>query len=274
MTYTGTQTYLVGEGDVVVIDPGPAIPAHHDAILAALSPGERIVQVLVTHSHLDHSPLARPLSETTGAPIYAAGPSDWGRSPVMQGLADGGLVGGGEGVDLLFAPDEPLAAWSEIDGPWGRIDVIPTPGHMANHLSFAWDGALFSGDLVMGWSTSLVSPPDGDMTQFMGSLKRLIMREGDTVYYPGHGDPILDPIARCKELMTHRKGREAQILAALSEIGPSNAQTLAAHIYTDVAPALLPAAARNVLAHLIDLSERSLIASNGPIAADTTFTRE
>ena len=271
MTYTGTQSYLVGEGDVVVIDPGPALPAHHDAILAALAPGERITQILVTHSHLDHSPLAAPLSQATGAPVLAAGGSDWGRRPVMQGLADSGLIGGGEGVDDAFQPDTQIAEGDRIDGPWGAIEVLETPGHMANHLSFAWDDVLFSGDLVMGWSTSLVSPPDGDMTAFFASVDRLAARGRERIYYPGHGDPVTAPQARCAELLTHRRGREAQILSALAEIGPTSAGKLAAHIYTDVAPQLLPAAARNVLAHLIDLAERKQISTPGPIAADTTF---
>ncbi|WP_461426272.1 MBL fold metallo-hydrolase [Gymnodinialimonas sp.] len=264
MTFTGTQTYILGEGDVVVIDPGPLSPPHMDAILAALHPGERITKILITHSHLDHSPLARPLAEATGAKVYAAGPSDWGRSAVMTGL--GGAVGGGEGVDTDFAPDEQIAEGDIIDG----IEVLETPGHMANHLSFVWRDALFSGDLVMGWSTSLVSPPDGDMTAFFASLDKLQTRS-DRLYYPGHGDPVADPQARCAELIAHRRTREAQILEALKTIGPATADTLARHIYTDVAPALLPAAARNVLAHLIDLTTRARIAPKGPLQADTLF---
>jgi glyoxylase-like metal-dependent hydrolase (beta-lactamase superfamily II) len=273
MTFTGTQTYVIGEGSVVVVDPGPALPVHHDAILASLAPGETVSHILVTHSHLDHSPLAAPLSETTGAPVLAAGPSDWGRRPVMQTLAASGLIGGGEGVDEAFAPDEQIAGWDTIDGPWGRIEVLPTPGHMANHLSFAWNDALLSGDLVMGWSTSLVSPPDGDMTAFMASVKRLAMRSDAQVFYPGHGEPVNDPQTRCAELLRHRKGRETQILEALASIGPANAAQLAAHIYTEVAPNLLPAAARNVLAHLIDLSERAEIIRDDEITADTAFAR-
>lgn len=271
MTFTGTQTYLVGDGAVVVIDPGPALPSHQNAILASLAPGELVSHILVTHSHLDHSPLAEPLSRATGAPILAAGPSDWGRRPVMQSLAESGHIGGGEGVDMAFAPDEQITASDTIDGPWGKIEVLETPGHMANHLSFAWNGGLFSGDVVMGWSTSLVSPPDGDMTAFMATVKRLAMRTDARVFYPGHGDPVEDPQARCTELLTHRKGREGQVVEALALIGASNATQLAAHIYTDVAPNLLPAAARNVLAHLIDLAERNKITCDGPITEDTAF---
>lgn len=269
MTYTGTQTYIVGEGRVVVIDPGPAIPTHKDAILATLRPGEAVDKILVTHSHLDHSPLARPLAKATGAPILAAGPSDWGRSAIMTALGDN--LGGGEGVDPEFTPDVPVREGSTVEGAWGTIEVIETPGHMANHLSFAWEGALFSGDLVMGWSTSLVSPPDGDMTAFYRSLEVLMTRDSDYVYYPGHGDPVSDPQERCRALLAHRRTREAQILATLGDIGRANPEALARAIYTDLAPALLPAAARNVLAHLIDLHTRTLVSTHSPLHTNSEF---
>ncbi|MCU4653510.1 MBL fold metallo-hydrolase [Roseibacterium sp. SDUM158016] len=270
MTFHGTNTFIVGTGEVAVIDPGPAIDAHLSAILGALDPGERIGAILVTHSHLDHSPLARPLAEATGAPVLAAGPSDWGRSPVMAALAQAGGVGGGEGIDSDFAPDRRIGTGDVIGGGWGEIEVLETPGHMANHLSFAWRGALFSGDLVMGWSTSLVSPPDGDMTAFMASLDALSRRH-DRLYYPGHGSEVTDPAGRVAELVAHRRGREAQILAALGRLGSCTAAALAEDIYTETPPALLPAAARNVLAHLIDLKERNLAESEGVITADTGF---
>ena len=271
MTFTGTQTYVVGDGDVVVIDPGPDMPKHLDAILSSLGPDERIAKILVTHSHLDHSPLARPLAKATGAPVLAAGPSHWGRSEVMAALAAEGKLGGGEGIDLDFAPDADIREGDVIDGPWGDITVLETPGHMANHLSFAWNNALFSGDLIMGWSTSLVSPPDGDMTAFMASVERLAERT-DKIYYPGHGDPVSTPQDRAKELLLHRRGREAQILETLANRGASSAMDLAQSIYTDVAPTLLPAAERNVLAHLIDLHVRGQISTLGPIQSDSKFT--
>ncbi|ABD54749.1 MBL fold metallo-hydrolase [Jannaschia sp. CCS1] len=267
MTFTGTQTYILGQGEVSVIDPGPAVPQHMHAILGALQPGESVARILVTHSHLDHSPLARPLAQATGAPIFAAGPSDWGRSAVMTALGD--AVGGGEGIDPDFAPDERIRGGDIIEG----IEVLETPGHMANHLSFVWGDALFSGDLAMGWSTSLVSPPDGDMTAFFASLEMLRARQ-DRIYYPGHGEPVTHPQARCAELIAHRRGREAQILAALAQIGPASADTLARHIYTDVAAALLPAAARNVLAHLIDLRTRAQITTSDPLHKDALFACE
>lgn len=270
MTFRGTNTYLLGEGEVALIDPGPAMEAHYKAILAALAPGERITKILVTHSHLDHSPLSAQLSAETVAPVLAAGPSTWGRSDVMAALARDGGLGGGEGVDDAFAPTETVANGDQIKGPWGEIEVIATPGHMANHISFAWGDALFSGDMVMGWSTSLVSPPDGDMTAFMASLRRLATRS-DRIYYPGHGEPVETPLDRVAELKAHREGREAQIREALHRIGPANAETLARAIYTDIAPALIPAATRNVLAHLIDLWSRNEIACEGPVATHARF---
>ena len=270
MTFRGTNTYLVGTGEVAVIDPGPADPRHMAAILAALAPGERIGAILVTHSHRDHSPLARALSLETGAAVLAAGPSDWGRSAVMAGLAASGRVGGGEGVDRDFAPDERIAEGDILSGGWGEIGVLETPGHMANHLSFAWNGALFTGDLVMGWSTSLVSPPDGDMGAFMASCRKLAARD-DRVYHPGHGDPVTAPQRRTADLIAHRESREAQILAALAATGGGTPETLAARIYSDLSPALLPAAERNVLAHLIDLSERNLVHTQEPPGPGTGF---
>ncbi len=270
MTFTGTQTYLVGTDEVVVIDPGPDIAAHMDAILGAVEPGARIARILVTHSHLDHSPLARPLSAATGAPVLAAGPSAWGRSAVMQALAEAGAIGGGEGLDDSFAPDARITEGCALVGSWGRIEVLETPGHMANHLSFAWNGALFSGDLVMGWSTSLVSPPDGDMGAFMASVSMLANRS-DRIFYPGHGDPVVAPQARCRELIAHRRAREAQILEAMHSLGASTARDLACHIYTDVAPALVPAATRNVLAHLIDLQANARVFCDSAIEANAKF---
>lgn len=257
MTLHGTNTYLLGERDIAVIDPGPAIDSHMQAILAALGPGQRISHIFVTHSHLDHSPLARALSDATGAPVLAAGPRDWGRSRTMQMLAAAGGIGGGEGVDADFAPDRQIADGEVIRGEDWQIEVLHTPGHMANHLSFAWNGALFSGDLVMGWSTSLISPPDGDLTAFRTSLTRLAAR-GDRLYYPAHGEAVPDPAGRCRDLLDHRAGREAQILAALKS-GPATPADLTARIYADLDTRLAPVAERNVLAHLIDLVERKLV---------------
>jgi glyoxylase-like metal-dependent hydrolase (beta-lactamase superfamily II) len=270
MTFRGTNTYLVGRGAVAVIDPGPDDSGHLAAILNALAPGERVARILITHSHLDHSALARRLSDATGAPVLAAGPSDWGRRPIMQTLARTGALGGGEGVDHAFRPDVQVAQGDVIDGDFGRIEVLETPGHMANHLSFAWKDMLFSGDLVMGWSTSLVSPPDGDMTAFMASLAVLAAR-ADRVYYPGHGDPVTRPQSRCSALVAHRLSREAQIRAALQDLGQGTAADIARAVYHDLQPALVPAAERNVLAHLIDLNEKKIVALEGALSVGAAF---
>lgn len=270
MTFHGTNTYLVGEGRVAVIDPGPALPAHLDAILAALGRGERVAWILVSHAHLDHSPLARPLAERTGAPVLAFGDAGAGRSPVMARLAAAGLSGG-EGVDEGFAPDVALADGARIEGEGWSLRAIHTPGHFGNHLSFAWEDRIFTGDHVMGWASSLVSPPDGDMGAYMASLGRLAA-EGARVFHPGHGAAIEDPAARLAALAAHRRAREAAILAALDREGQDPA-ALTARIYTDTPPALLPAAARNVLAHLIDLAERNLAEAEGPPGPANRFAR-
>ncbi|MDP3340350.1 MBL fold metallo-hydrolase [Frigidibacter sp.] len=268
MTLQGTNTWIVGEGRVAVIDPGPALPTHLAAILAALGPGETVSHILVTHAHLDHSPLARPFAEMAGAPVLAFGDALAGRSPVMARLVG---AGGGEGVDNGFAPDEVLADGAEISGDGWRMTALHTPGHFGNHLSFVWGERLFTGDQVMGWSSSLISPPDGDVAQYMASLDRLAAI-GAQVAHSGHGPDIPDPAARIAELAAHRRQREAEVLAALTG-APADAATLAARIYTATPPALLGAAARNVLAHLVDLSDRGLIAPQGVLSAEAVFER-
>lgn len=273
MTLHGTNTYIIGEGTVAVIDPGPEHGGHLAAILAALGPGERISHILVTHSHLDHSPLARRLSGETGAPVLAFGGPTAGRSATMSALAEGGRIGGGEGIDADFRPDVTLGDGAYVEGEGWQLRAIHTPGHLGNHLCFATDlpggTAIFTGDHVMGWSTSLVSPPDGDMGAFLRSLDRLAM-EPALRYYPAHGGPVGDPAARLAELTCHRRARETQILAALAE-GAAGASAVARRIYTDTPPALMPAAERNVLAHLIDLSARKLVAPSGQLRADSIF---
>jgi len=270
MTERGTNTWLLGEGAVTVLDPGPADPVHLRAILAALSPGERIVRILVSHSHLDHSPAARPLAEATGAPVLAFGDSSAGRSERMQALV-GQPIGGGEGVDNIFAPDERLPDGTDLDIGGLALRVLHTPGHLGNHLCFLWGQALFSGDQVMGWAPSLVSPPDGDLTDFMASLDRLEAL-GPTRLYPGHGAPVDDGPARIRALRTHRLGRERAIVDAIAA-GAASAQAVTAAVYTDVPQAFLPAAARNVLAHLIDLEGRGLIGFDGPVGLDCRLAR-
>ncbi|HAC50860.1 MBL fold metallo-hydrolase [Sulfitobacter sp. HI0082] len=269
MTYRGTNTYLLGETDVAVIDPGPDSPAHLKAILAAIEPGQRISHIIVTHTHLDHSPLARPLAARTGAEVWAFGNATAGRSPVMQGLAEAGLMGGGEGVDHGFRPDHSLADGDMLEGNGWALEVLHTPGHIGNHLCLAWGDACLTADHVMGWATSLVSPPDGDLTDFMASCEKLGARNW-RVFYPGHGAPVSDPNARLDWLVAHRRAREASILKALNA-GPATAEDLARVIYTETPAALLGAATRNVLAHLVDLTGRGRVAPQGVLQAEAHF---
>ncbi|MEM6759988.1 MAG: MBL fold metallo-hydrolase [Pseudomonadota bacterium] len=269
MTYRGTNTYLVGTRDIAVIDPGPNDPAHLAAILGALRAGQRISHIVVTHSHLDHSPLSRALSAETGAPVLAFGTATAGRSEIMQELAASGLAGGGEGVDTNFSPDQTVTDTAEIKGSDWTLEVIHTPGHMGNHISLGFGDACLTADHVMGWASSLVSPPDGDLTDFMASCARL-QRRAWRVFYPGHGAPVHDPIARLEWLIGHRRARETAILDALAA-GPATADDLARRIYTDTAASLLPAAARNVLAHLIDLTGRNRVAPCETLSATSAF---
>ena len=275
MTGPGTNTYLLGPHDVVVIDPGPALPGHLAAILAALPANARISHILVTHSHLDHSALARPLAAATGAPVLGFGTCDAGRSAIMARLAlaggVGGGVGGGEGVDPGFTPDVVVADGQRLRLGGTDIEVIHTPGHFGNHLCFASAGRLFSGDHVMGWASSLISPPDGDLTDYMASLARLVLRP-DRIYHPGHGAPVLVPAARVKWLIRHRRAREARVLAALGP-KPQSLDDLLPEVYADTDPHLWPAAARNLLAHLIDLHQRGLIGVTGSLGPAARYRR-
>lgn len=269
MTFRGTNTWLLGESEVAVIDPGPDNPLHLAAILEALG-GRPVSHILVTHSHVDHSPLARALAARTDAPVCAFGASDAGRRADMVALGATGLIGGGEGVDHAFAPDVTLADGAVLEGAEWRVEAIATPGHFGNHLCFAWEDAVFTGDHVMSWATTMVSPPDGDLTDFMASLEKLRARQGDRVYLPGHGAVLEDPAGMIRHQIAHRRRREAQILGELVA-GPADPETLTRRIYTDLDPRLRPAAARNVLAHLIDLHRRGRVATEGALAADALF---
>lgn len=271
MTLYGTNTYVVGTTDLAVIDPGPDNATHLAAILAAVGAGQRISHILVTHAHVDHSPLARRLSQATAAPVLAYGDAQAGRSAIMQSLAAQGLAGGGEGVDADFRPDIILPDGGAVTGAGWHISALWTPGHFGNHLCFALDDILFTGDLVMGWASSLVSPPDGDLTDFMASCARLQTRD-DRMYLPGHGAPVTDPADRVRWLIAHRRTREAAILDALGD-EPATASSLAARIYTDTPAALLPAAARNVFAHLVDLTQKKQITPETTLAWTARFHR-
>lgn len=260
LTGRGTNTYLIGQGEVTLLDPGPDDPSHLQAILAALSPGERITRILVSHAHHDHSDLAPALKAATGAPVFAFGTARDGLNPAWQAMSD---LGGGEGCDHSFTPDILIADGEILTGDGWQLEALHTPGHLGNHLCFVMGDGIFSADLAMGWATSIVSPPDGDMSDYMASLDRLIAR-APRVLWPGHGSPVEPALPRLEYLRSHRLGREAQILAALRD-GPGSAAELAARIYTDVDPSLLPAAGRNVLAHLLDLHQRNkALASPAP----------
>lgn len=268
MTFRGTNTYLLGDATLCVIDPGPDIPAHLKALLSTIG-GARVSHIVVTHSHLDHSPLAGPLSRATGAPVLAFGDSRAGRSAIMARLAAAGSGAGGEGVDLTFQPDRIVTDGERIQGDGWHLDVLHTPGHFGNHICLRWNDAIFSGDHVMGWSSSLVSPPDGDLGDYMQSCRRL--RDEDArILYPAHGAPVSAPTARLDALIAHRALREAQVLEALGR-GPATPAALTRAIYADTPPALHRAAQRNVFAHLIDLAERELVFASPALAIDALF---
>lgn len=269
LTGAGTNSWLVGATALAVIDPGPDDPSHLAAILDAVGPGQHISHILVTHAHRDHSALAPRLAAATGAPVLAHGTATEGRSPLMASLAPR-LPATGEGLDLAFAPDRRLADGDTVAGPDWSLTVLHTPGHLGGHLCLALGETLFSGDHVMGWSTSIVSPPDGDMGAYMASLHRLATRDW-RCFLPGHGDPVETPAARVQDLIAHRLGREAQILQALAG-GPAGIPELTARIYTEIPPHLLPAAERNVFAHLIDLASRNRVAAHPDLHPGATFS--
>lgn len=251
-TYTGTQTYLVGTEVLAVIDPGPDDPRHMDALLAAIA-GRPVQAILCTHTHRDHSPAAAPLKALTGAEIVGCAPLT---------LEDAGPRADAA-FDTSYAPDRVLADGERVAGPDWTLTAVATPGHTSNHLCFALEetGALFSGDHVMGWSTTVVAPPDGDMAAYMASLDRLMARK-DSVYFPAHGEPIEKPQRFVRGLMGHRKQREGQILRLLRQhVGAIPA--MVERMYVGLDPRLTGAAGRSVLAHLIDLQARGLVVQEG-----------
>ncbi|MBV7255924.1 MBL fold metallo-hydrolase [Pacificimonas sp. WHA3] len=254
-TYLGTGTYIVGSGTVAVIDPGPDDDAHLTAILAATQ-GETISHILVTHTHRDHSPLAVRLKALTGADVAGCAElvmEDSG--PRMDA-----------GFDPTYAPDHVLQDGESVTGPGWTLTAVHTPGHTSNHLCFALEEekALFSGDHIMGWSTTVVSPPDGDMTAYMASLKKLQSRD-ETVYYPTHGDPVTNPQKLVRGYIVHRRQRENQILKLLED-GERDIPAMVATMYAMVSKKLHGAAGRSVLAHLLDLENRGSVERAG---ADT-----
>jgi glyoxylase-like metal-dependent hydrolase (beta-lactamase superfamily II) len=262
-TYTGTGTYIVGRGEVAVIDPGPDLPQHLEAILAAVA-GERITHILVTHHHADHSPLAAPLKALTGAPIV-------GCAPAAAPQADTGEVRMEAGHDASFAPDVAVCAGGVVAGAGWTFEAVPTPGHTSNHVCYLLqeENALFTGDHVMGWSTTVITPPDGDMTDYMESLERVRSLNASTLW-PTHGPPVREVGRFLDAYIAHRREREAQILRALAE-GPARISDLVPRLYADVDPRLHPAAARSMLAHMIDLVGRGLLHTDGAPGPESTY---
>lgn len=243
-TATGTQTHIVGHGAVAVIDPGPDLPEHVEAILKATE-GERIAAILCTHTHRDHSPAARALAAATGAPVMGCAPID------------------AENFDRTYAPGRVLADGERVEGEGWTLQAVATPGHTSNHLCFALPeaSALFSGDHVMGWSTSVVVPPDGDMAAYVASLEKLLARD-DAIYFPAHGDPVTRPQRLVRGMIGHRKQREGQILRLLGK-GPHSIPEMVAAMYVGLDPRLERGAGASVLAHLIDLDARGRVVSEG-----------
>jgi glyoxylase-like metal-dependent hydrolase (beta-lactamase superfamily II) len=245
-TYTGTQTYLVGDKEVAVIDPGPDSPDHVDAIVSAI--GERrLVAIACTHTHRDHSPAARPLSERTGAPIIGCAPL---ALETVGPRADASFDGD-------YSPDRVLEDGEVVEVGQRHLTTVATPGHTSNHLCFAWGDALFTGDHVMGWSTTVVVPPDGDMAAYIRSLDKLRQR-GDRTYYPAHGPPVTNPRQYVRSLIGHRMQRERQILKLVSE-RPRPISDIVVNAYPGLDPRLTTAAGGTVNAHLLDLEARGLV---------------
>ena len=254
-TYTGTQTYIVGGPDGVgVIDPGPDEAAHVQTLLAVIG-GAPVVAIMCTHTHRDHSPAAAPLAALTGAPIIGCAPLT---------LADAGPRADAA-FDPDYAPDKVLTDGEAVEGPGWVLRAVATPGHTSNHLCYALEGTgvLFTGDHVMGWSTTVVAPPDGDMADYMASLDRLYAR-ADRVYYPAHGAPVLKPRQLVRGLIGHRKQRERQILRLVTA-GTADIAAMVPRMYKGVDPRLWPAAGRSVLAHLIDMERRGRVRRAGDI---------
>ncbi|MCY4592372.1 MAG: MBL fold metallo-hydrolase [Alphaproteobacteria bacterium] len=261
-TFRGTGTFVLGTGKVAVLDPGPDQPEHVEALLAGLGQ-ETVSHILVTHTHRDHSPAARVLKQATGAPTWGFGPHGGGRRP-----------GGGEveaGGDFDFVPDNTVGDGDRIEGDDWAVTCVHTPGHTSNHLSFSWDErrVLFPGDHVMGWSTSIVSPPDGDMRAYMRSLELLLERD-DGIYYPAHGPEIRDPHVLVRAFIAHRHEREDRVLACLDR-GIGTVGEMVPLVYEDVAAHLHAAAARSLLATLIHLVEDGRAEALGALTVEGRY---
>ena len=261
-TLHGTGTYVLGRGSVAVIDPGPADPAHIAALLAGLQ-GERITHVLVTHTHLDHSPGCRLLARHADAPTYGYGPHGAGR------LEAGSPVE--EGADLEFRPDQRVRHGQRIEGDGWSVECVHTPGHTSNHCCYALDGAgaLFSGDHVMGWSTSIVSPPDGNMGDYLASLALLLERD-DRIYWPTHGPAVQEPKTLVRAFIAHRQARERQILDCVGR-GQRRIADMLPSMYAHLPKSMHPAAARSALASIEHLIDKGALAAEGEVRLDGIY---
>ncbi|MDO9474105.1 MAG: MBL fold metallo-hydrolase [Caulobacter sp.] len=262
-TFLGTGTYIIGAGDsVAVIDPGPDLDDHLQAILKATE-GERITHIFVTHNHLDHSPLARPLQALTGAVTYGC--------PIESPLGSDGDIQMEAGDDRGFVADIGVCDGGTFQGEGWTIEAIATPGHTSNHICYALheENALFSGDHIMGWSTTVISPPDGDMGDYFASLDRIKAR-GFSTLWPTHGPPITQPGPFVQAYIDHRRNREAQILAAIGQ-GLTRIKAMVPVLYKDVDPRLHPAAAHSVLAHTLHLVSEGRITADGPPGLDSEY---
>ncbi|MBB4217716.1 hydroxyacylglutathione hydrolase [Rhizobium sp. BK212] len=257
-TFFGTNSYIVGASSVAVIDPGPEDEAHYQALMAALG-GRAVTHIFVSHTHRDHSPLARRLQAATGAVTVGQGPHRPARP-----LREGEINPFSESSDLSFVPDIVLGDGQTLSGDGWALSAVLTPGHTANHAAFALAGRdiLFSGDHVMAWSTSIVAPPDGSMADYMASLERLIARD-DRLLLPGHGGPVTEPAGFLRALKVHRLKREQAVLERV-QAGDERITEMVKVIYRDTDPKLHGAAALSVLAHIEDLLERGEIAADGP----------
>jgi glyoxylase-like metal-dependent hydrolase (beta-lactamase superfamily II) len=263
-TYTGTGVYIIGHGEVAVIDPGPDLDEHFEALKAALA-GERVTHVFVTHSHLDHSPLAHPLARWAGCEVYGSA------GLAMETPSDVRMEAGD---DLRFRPDAPIRDGARYEGPGWTIEAIETPGHTSNHVCYALleEKALFSGDHVMGWSTTVISPPDGDMDDYLASLEKVRAR-GFATLWPTHGPPVTEPAPFLDAYIAHRLDREAQILAQL-DAGQSKIMQMVPIMYAAVDSRLHPAACHSVLAHMGRLVKRGVVVSDtGAASLEAVYRR-
>ncbi len=284
-TFAGTGTYVIGHGDVAVVDPGPNDETHVETLLRNLG-GETIRAILITHTHGDHSPAAGALHDLSGAPLLGYGPHPQDavseEADVIAEAAD--MIGESaetlasihaEYADTNFKPDTQLAHGDIVEGPGWTVQALHTPGHISNHLCFALaeEQAVLTGDHVMGWSSTVIPPPDGDIAQYLQSLRLLLDRQ-DEMYYPTHGGPIHKPRTYAKALLNHRLGREKQILAQLA-IRETSAMQLVEVLYTNVPKALHPLAARSVVSHFIKLQKEGvaapLTANSSPLASNTIW---